>query len=89
MHVERSFITGLVQQFPILDNRKVDSDLRVKDGETIVLGGLLDDESTARISKVPLLGDLTILGAFFMNVQKTMTHQEVVFLITPHLMNEH
>ncbi len=89
MHVERSFITGLVQQFPILDNRKVDSDLRVKDGETIVLGGLLDDESTASISKVPLLGDIPILGAFFKNVQKTKTHQEVVFLITPHIMNEH
>ena len=89
MHVERSFITGLVQQFPILDNRKVDSILRVKDGDTIVLGGLLDDESTVSVSKVPLLGDIPILGAFFKNVQKTKTHQEVVFLITPHITTEH
>ncbi len=89
MHVERSFITGLVQQFPILDNRKVDSILRVKDGDTIVLGGLLDDEQTVSVSKVPLLGDIPILGAFFKNVQKTKTHQEVVFLITPHITTEH
>jgi type IV pilus assembly protein PilQ len=89
MHVERSFITGLVQQFPILDNRKVDSILRVKDGDTIVLGGLLDDESTVSIDKVPLLGDIPILGAFFKNVKKTKTHQEVVFLITPHITTEH
>ena len=89
MHVERSFITGLVQQFPILDNRKVDSILRVKDGDTIVLGGLLDDESTVSVSKVPLLGDIPILGVFFKNVQKTKTHQEVVFLITPHITTEH
>jgi len=89
MHVERSFITGLVQQFPILDNRKVDSILRVKDGDTIVLGGLLDDESTVSVTKVPLLGDIPILGAFFKNVQKTKTHQEVVFLITPHITTEH
>ena len=89
MHVERSFITGLVQQFPILDNRKVDSILRVKDGDTIVLGGLLDDESTVSIDKVPLLGDIPILGAFFKNVKRTKTHQEVVFLITPHITTEH
>ncbi|HXW51442.1 MAG TPA: secretin N-terminal domain-containing protein [Candidatus Acidoferrales bacterium] len=85
MHVERSSIVGLVQQFPILDNRKADSILRVKDGDTIVLGGLLDDESTVSVSKVPLLGDIPILGAFFKNIQKTTTHQEVVFLITPHI----
>lgn len=89
MHVERSFITGLVQQFPILDNRKVDSILRVKDGDTIVLGGLLDDESTVSIDKVPLLGDIPILGAFFKNVKRTKSHQEVVFLITPHITTEH
>jgi len=89
MHVERSFITGLVQQFPILDNRKVDSILRVKDGDTIVLGGLLDDESTVSVDKVPLLGDIPILGAFFKNVKRTKTHQEVVFLITPHITTEH
>ncbi len=89
MHVERSFITGLVQQFPILDNRKVDSILRVKEGETIVLGGLLDSESTESISKVPLLGDIPILGAFFKNVHKTKTNHEVVFLITPHINTEH
>ena len=87
MHVERSSIVGLVQQFPILDNRKADSILRVKDGDTIVLGGLLDDESTVSVSKVPLLGDIPILGAFFKNIQKTTTHQEVVFLITPHIIN--
>jgi type IV pilus assembly protein PilQ len=87
MDVERSSIVGLVQQFPILDNRKVVSNLRVKDGDTIVIGGLLDDESTVSVSKVPLLGDIPILGAFFKNVQKTTTHQEVVFLITPHVIN--
>lgn len=89
MHVERSSIVGLVQQFPILDNRKAESILRVKDGDTIVLGGLLDDETTENISKIPLLGDIPILGAFFRNVVRTKTHQEVVFLITPHILTEH
>jgi len=89
MHVERSVITGLVQQFPILNNRKTDDILRVKDGETIVLGGLLDDETTLSVTKVPLLGDLPVLGTLFRNTQKTKIHNEVVFLITPHIVNEH
>lgn len=88
MNVERSVITGLVQNFPILNNRKVTDTLRVKDGDTIVLGGLLDDEVTKTITKVPLLGDIPILGALFRNVQKGKIHNEVVFLITPHIMNE-
>ncbi|MBC5806333.1 MAG: hypothetical protein DLM53_12260 [Candidatus Eremiobacter antarcticus] len=88
MHVERSVITGLVQQFPILSNRKADDILRVKDGETIVLGGLLDDETTRSMSKIPLLGDLPVFGALFRNIQTTKIHNEVVFLITPHIVSE-
>ncbi len=88
LNVERSVITGLVQNFPILNNRKVTDTLRVKDGDTIVLAGLLDDDVTKTITKVPLLGDIPILGAFFRNVQKTHIHQEIVFLITPHIMAE-
>jgi len=86
LHVERSVISGFVQQYPILDNRKVDSILRVKDGETIVLGGLIDDETTNTISKVPLLGDIPIFGAIFRNRQQGKIHNEVIFLITPHML---
>jgi len=86
LHVERSVIAGFVQQYPILDNRKVDSVLRVKDGDTIVLGGLIDDETTNTISKVPLLGDIPIFGAIFKNRQQGKIHNEVIFLITPHML---
>jgi type IV pilus assembly protein PilQ len=89
MHVERSNIAGLVQnQYPILNNRRVDDILRVKDGDTIVLGGLIDDEVTKATSKVPLLGDIPILGSLFKNVNNTKIHNEIVFLITPHIVAE-
>ena len=89
LHTERSVVTGLVQnQFPIINNRKADSVLRVKDGETIVMGGMLDDETTQTLSKVPLLGDIPVFGALFRNVAKTKLHNEVVFLITPHIIAE-
>ncbi len=88
LHAERSTITGLVQTFPILDQREADSTLRVKDGDTIVLGGMLDDETTKSLSKIPVLGDIPIFGALFRNVNTTKLHNEVVFLITPHIVTE-
>ena len=90
MHVERSTIAGLVaNQYPILNNRKIDAILRVKDGDTIVMGGLVDDEFTKTTTKVPLLGDIPVLGALFKNVNQTKLHNEIVFLITPHIVAEH
>lgn len=90
MHVERSTIAGLVaNQYPILNNRKIDAILRVKDGDTIVLGGLVDDEMTKTTSKVPLLGDIPLLGALFRNVNSSKIHNEIVFLVTPHIVAEH
>ena len=89
LHVERSNIAGLVQnQYPILDNRKIDDILRVKDGDTIVMGGLVNDETTKTTSKVPLLGDIPVVGSLFTNVNKTKVHNEIVFLITPHIQPE-
>jgi len=88
LHTERSVITGFVQQFPILNKRSADSTLRVKDGETIVLGGMIDDEFTKSLSKIPLLGDIPVFGVLFKNINETKVHNEVVFLITPHIINE-
>jgi type II secretory pathway component GspD/PulD (secretin) len=88
LHTERSVITGFVQQFPILNKRSADSTLRVKDGETIVLGGMIDDEFTKSISKIPLLGDIPVFGVLFKDTNLTKLHNEVVFLITPHIVNE-
>jgi hypothetical protein len=88
LHAERSTITGLVQTFPILDQREADSTLRVKDGDTIVLGGMLDDETTKSLEKIPVLGDIPIFGALFRNIQTSKLHNEVVFLITPHIVAE-
>ncbi len=88
LHTERSVITGFVQQIPILNKRSADSTLRVKDGETIVLGGMIDDEMTKSISKIPLLGDIPVFGVLFKNINTTKLHNEVVFLITPHIINE-
>lgn len=85
LHPEYSEIQGFEETYPIIANRKVDSTLRVRDGETIVLGGLLREISSETVTKLPLLGDIPILGSVFRNRQKSDERDEIVFLITPHI----
>jgi len=85
MHPEYSAIQGFVGGYPIIANRKVDSTLRVKDKQTIVLGGLLRDIDSQTISKLPGLADIPIIGKIFQNRLRTRERDEVVFLITPHV----
>jgi len=86
LHPEYSQIIGFNSSFPIIANRKVDATIRVRDGETIVLGGLFEDVDSETVTKFPLLGDLPILGAFFRNRQTSRNKDEVVFFITPHIL---
>jgi len=86
LHPEYSQIIGFNNSFPIVANRKVDAVLRVHDGETIVLGGLFQDVDSETLAKLPVLGDLPVLGAFFRNRQTTHSRDEVVFFITPHVL---
>lgn len=86
LHPEFSAIIGFNGSFPIIANRKVDATLRVRDGETIVLAGLFQDVDSETVTKLPVLGDLPVLGGVFRNRQRTRTRDEVVFFITPHVM---
>jgi type IV pilus assembly protein PilQ len=88
LHPEYSAIIGFNASFPIIANRKVDSTVHVRNGETIVLGGLFEDTSSETISKLPLLGDIPILGQFFRNKAASHQRDEVVFLITPHILDQ-
>jgi type II secretory pathway component GspD/PulD (secretin) len=86
LHPEYSQIMGFNNAFPIVANRRVDSTLRVRDGETIVLGGLFSDIDSDTVTKLPFLGDVPVLGSVFRNRQRSHTHDEVVFYITPHVL---
>jgi type IV pilus assembly protein PilQ len=86
LHPEYSELVGFTPTgYPIVANRKIDSTLHVRDNETIVLGGLMRETSTETISKIPGLADIPILGKLFQNKQSTHERDEIVFLITPHI----
>jgi len=60
----------------------------VKDGETIVIGGLFRDVITATRSQVPLLGDIPIVGSLFRGTTDAMRREEVIVLLTTHIIDE-
>lgn len=64
------------------------TNIMVKDGQTIVLGGLFRDKITNTKTQVPLLGDLPIVGAPFRGTADKVERQEVIVLLTPHIMTE-
>jgi len=72
---------------PIVDTSEVQTTVRVKDGVTIIIGGLMKDELTYSKNKVPVLGDLPIIGKAFSNVDRNMQKTEIVIFLTPHIIN--
>ena len=59
----------------------------VKDGESMVIGGLIDNRESSTMQKIPGLGDLPILGALFRASRKNSVKSELLVLITPHILN--
>ncbi len=70
---------------PDLIRQQIASVIKVKDGEHAILGGLISTKSGFQDNKVPLLGDIPLLGSLFKRQEKIDTVEELVILITPHI----
>jgi type II secretory pathway component GspD/PulD (secretin) len=71
------------------EERTTKSTVRVKDGETVVLGGLIRNEKSVVITKLPVLGDLPFVGAFFRHKDQTKgKERELLVFITPRVIKE-
>lgn len=83
---EVSVITDFLQvaglALPQISSRYTASTIRVKDGDTVIIGGLIKDSDISNLRKVPLLGDLPFFGNLFRHRSTTREHSEVVISIT-------
>ena len=70
---------------PVFSLRSADTRVGIKDGNTIVIGGLMQDQKTTTVNKIPLLGDLPLIGPVFSRIQTQKTKTELLFFITPHV----
>lgn len=82
--VELDPVSGL----PVLSTRRARTSVRVKDGETIVIGGLRQKQDTVTRRKVPLLGDIPLVGNLFRSKLSHSLDTELVIFVTPHILTE-
>lgn len=70
---------------PAISTRRADTTVELGDGESFIIGGLVSRSTTSNVDKVPLLGDLPVLGAFFRQNSYQMKEKELVIVVTPRL----
>ncbi|MCX7919232.1 MAG: secretin and TonB N-terminal domain-containing protein [bacterium] len=72
----------------IVDERKADATLLVKDGETVVIGGLRKNNELTKENKIPVLGDIPFLGNAFKSKSTTVSRSELMLFVTPYIVKE-
>jgi type IV pilus assembly protein PilQ len=76
-------------EISLLQTRTLNSgEIRLRDGQTLILSGIIQESDRTSVSKVPILGDIPILGALFRSTNKTNQRQEVVVLLTPQILDD-
>ena len=73
---------------PSIDTRKMSTQVLVDNGNTVVLGGIFEQENTNTVTKVPLLGDVPVLGALFRNKSVVSNKDELLIFVTPKILTE-
>ncbi len=73
-------------EWPVVTTRKLEAEVAVVSGETIVLGGLVQNSTSRKENKVPFLGDIPLLGALFRSTRNDDVRTEVIVFITPYVM---
>ena len=73
----------------LLSRRNLDlKNVRIKDGETLILGGLIQESEQKTVNKIPLLGDLPVIGTVFRSTSTSKSKSELVIMITPKILND-
>ncbi len=71
-----------------IDTQEISTQVLVENGETVVLGGIFQQTNTDDVTKVPLVGDLPVIGALFRNTSTIYQKRELLIFVTPKIMNE-
>jgi general secretion pathway protein D len=82
---EVSSVTGYSQGYPTISQREASTSATVKDGEAFVIGGLTQDSDLRNYQKVPLAGDVPVLGELFKVENSSRSKTELFIVVTPHI----
>ena len=82
-------VGGDTNQIALLNIRQLNSgEIRLRDGQTLIVAGIIQDEDRTTVSKVPILGDLPILGSLFRSTNRENIRREVIVLLTPNILDD-
>lgn len=70
-------------EVPAITTRKVNTEVELADGQSFVIGGLLDNTESETFEKIPFLGDIPVLGKFFQSMDKLKANTELIVIVTP------
>lgn len=82
-----SSVTGFSQGYPTISQREAETSATVRDGDSFIIGGLSQEDVINTHSKIPLLGDIPILGQAFRKDTKTQSKTELYIVVTPHIVH--
>lgn len=88
MKLTMNFISTYVNEFPVLGKRELESVIRLKEGETNIIGGFIKDEVRGSLNGVPGLSKIPILGKLFGNSEKGIKQTDLIFSITPRVIRK-
>jgi len=80
------FISGI--EDPAIDTKRIKTQVRVNNGETLVLGGIFDGNEDTTVEKVPFLGDVPVFGNLFKTTLKENNKTELIIFLTPRILDE-
>jgi len=80
---------GTSQRIFLVSERSLTSGVvRLRDGQTLILSGIIQDQDRTTVSKLPILGDLPLIGSLFRRTERTNERREVIVLLTPQVMDD-
>jgi len=82
-----SSVTGFSQGYPTISQRQAETSATVRDGDSFVIGGLTQDENINNKSKIPVLGDIPLVGQAFRTDRNTRSKTELYIIVTPHIVH--
>ena len=80
---------GATVTSPIIDTRSLESNVLIKSGDTLAIGGLLQDEMTKSRTKVPFMGDVPVLGYLFQSRTNIRVKRNLLVFVTPTIIDQH
>jgi len=69
-------------EYPILSSREVKTTVHIRDNESFIIGGLLNQEERQSVQKIPLLGDIPVIGFLFQHMTQETINSDTVFIVT-------